>query len=206
MTSTPQRVDGKAFREAIAHFATGVAVITTSHEEKPAGMTANSLSSLSLDPALLLVCIQKNLSTHSAIEATGRFAVNILGEGQIGLALRFGGPSPDKFAGVALDDRGRVPVLNDAIAHFLCDLHECVSGGDHSIFIGAVRECSYKPEQPPLIYYRNKFRSMGPRAPLYPNDDGWSIAPLGAIPPLHLGTKHGLTAEQCHFPDREPRD
>src|SRR5712691_8639623 len=95
-------VDEAAFREAVAHFATGVTVITTLHEGRPAGMTASAVASLSLDPVLLLVCINNRLPTHKAIEDSRRFVVNVLGEGQESLALHFARPAPDKFAGVPL--------------------------------------------------------------------------------------------------------
>src|SRR3954463_15927511 len=94
-------VDPVAFREAISHFASGVTVITTGHEGRRVGMTASAVSSLSLDPILLLVCINTKLATHTAIEQSRRFVVNVLGEGQAELALRFARPSEDRFAGVA---------------------------------------------------------------------------------------------------------
>src|SRR5476651_728245 len=98
----PSAVDQIAFREAVAHFATGVTVITTIHEDRPAGMTASAVASLSLDPILLLVCISNALPTHTAIEGSRRFVVNVLGEGQEELAMKFARRAPDKFEGVAL--------------------------------------------------------------------------------------------------------
>jgi hypothetical protein len=111
-------VDELAFREAIAHFATGVTVVTTTYEGRPAGMTASAVCSLSLDPILLLVCIDNRLPTHEAIEASRRFAVNVLGEGDEALARRFARPAEDKFAGVALVEGSDPPVLAQAIARF----------------------------------------------------------------------------------------
>ena len=109
-------------REAIAHFATGVTVITTNHGERKSGMTASAVSSLSLDPVLLLVCIDNRLPAHEAIEGSRRFVVNVLGEGQQDLALHFARPSPDTFADIALRDDQELPVLDDAIAYFICDV------------------------------------------------------------------------------------
>jgi 3-hydroxy-9,10-secoandrosta-1,3,5(10)-triene-9,17-dione monooxygenase reductase component len=153
-------VDEQAFREAIAHFATGVTVITTLHEGRPAGMTASAVASLSVDPILLLVCINNRLPTHSAIEASRRFVVNFLGEGQEDVALRFARPAPDKFAGVPLVADSELPVLEQAIAHFVCDVQERFPGGDHSIFTGLVRECAATPGQRPLLYFRSGFGSL----------------------------------------------
>ena len=121
-------VDETAFRQAVAHFATGVTVITTISDGKPAGMTASAVASLSLDPVLLLVCIDNRLPTHTAIENSRRFVVNVLGQGQEDLALRFARPAVDKFAGIALREGAELPVLEDAIAYFVCDLAERFPG------------------------------------------------------------------------------
>lgn len=150
-------VDKAAFCAAIAHFATGVAIITTTRDGRPAGMTATAIASLSIDPVLLLVCVNKRLPTHEAIEASGRFVVNVLGEGHEDLARQFARPAQDKFTGVDLDPRCELPVLRDAIAHFVCDLYERFPGGDHSIFTGLVRHCSATTAQRPLLYFRSAF-------------------------------------------------
>jgi flavin reductase (DIM6/NTAB) family NADH-FMN oxidoreductase RutF len=148
------------FREAIARFATGVTVITTLTESGPAGMTASAVASLSLDPVLLLVCVRRGLPTHLAIERAERFAVNVLGEGSEALARRFATPGLNKFDGLAVDTDSGVPILGDALAHFVCDVHECLPGGDHSIFIGAVRECEYRAAGRPLLYWGSRFGSF----------------------------------------------
>jgi flavin reductase (DIM6/NTAB) family NADH-FMN oxidoreductase RutF len=153
-------VDQLAFREAIAHFATGVTIITTLHEGRPAGMTASAVTSLSLDPILLLVCVNNKLPTHTAIESSRRFVVNVLGEGQGELALQFARPSEDKFAGVGLSSDHDVPVLDAAIAHFVCDVQERFPGGDHSIFTGLVRACAATPGRRPLLYFRSQFGAL----------------------------------------------
>jgi len=153
-------VDEAVFREAIAHFATGVTVVTTKLGDRPSGMTASAVASVSLDPVLLLVCINNRLPAHEAIEGSRRFVVNVLGEGQEELALHFARSSPDKFAGIPLKPDQELPVLDDAIAHFVCDVHERFPGGDHSIFIGLVRECGAVPGRRPLLYFRSGFGSI----------------------------------------------
>src|SRR4051812_20822795 len=147
-------LDEKVFREAIAHFATGVTVITTLNDGRPAGMTASAVASLSLDPVLLLVCINNRLPTHEAIEGSRRFVVNVLGAGQEELAVRFARPSPDKFAGVALREGAEPPVLADAIAYFVCDVHDRIPGGAPAIFTGLVRDCGALPGRRPLVYFQ----------------------------------------------------
>jgi flavin reductase (DIM6/NTAB) family NADH-FMN oxidoreductase RutF len=160
MANETTSIDETLFREAIAHFATGVTVITTLHDGRPAGMTASAVASLSLDPVLLLVCINNRLPTHEAIVASRRFVVNVLGENHEDLALCFARPSADKFAGVPLKPGYELPVLEDAIAYFVCDVHERFPGGDHSIFTGLVRDCGAVPGRHPLVYFRSGFGSL----------------------------------------------
>jgi 3-hydroxy-9,10-secoandrosta-1,3,5(10)-triene-9,17-dione monooxygenase reductase component len=148
------------FREAIGRFATGVTVITTLTPAGPAGMTASAVASLSLDPVLLLVCVRKDLPTHHAIEHAQRFAVNVLGEESEALARRFATPGADKFAGVPVDTDSGVPILAEALAHFVCDVSDCLPGGDHSIFIGAVQACEYRAAGRPLLYWSSRFDSL----------------------------------------------
>ena len=176
-------VDQTAFREAISHFASGVTVITTVHEGRRAGMTASAVSSLSLDPILLLVCINTKLATHSAIEQSRRFVVNVLGEGQEELALRFARAGEDKFAGVALREDHYLPVLADAIAHFVCDVHERHPGGDHSIFIGRVTACAAEPGRRPLVYFRSGFGALRDKeAELQRELAVWDAVAFGELP------------------------
>jgi flavin reductase (DIM6/NTAB) family NADH-FMN oxidoreductase RutF len=175
-------VDETAFRQAVAHFATGVTVITTLSEGKPAGMTASAVASLSLDPVLLLVCIDNRLPTHTAIENSRRFVVNVLGHGQEELALRFARPAADKFAGIALRAGAELPVLEDAIAYFVCDLAERFPGGDHSIFTGLVRECGAVPGKRPLLYFQSQFGALhDPHTEQLRDALGWDMPSLSGI-------------------------
>lgn len=147
------------FRDAMALFATGVTVITTRTDE-PVGMTASAVCSLSLEPVQLLVCVSTRLPTHEALTKSRRFAVNVLGEGQGLLAKRFATPGLDRFAGLGVDDFEGIPLLRDAIAHFVCDLHERIPGGDHSIFIGTVKALGLQPDARPLLYFAKSFGSL----------------------------------------------
>jgi 3-hydroxy-9,10-secoandrosta-1,3,5(10)-triene-9,17-dione monooxygenase reductase component len=145
------------YRQVIGRFATGVTVITTQDGERLAGMTASAVASLSLEPPLLLVCISNRLPTHRALEQSRQFGVNVLGEGDDELALRFAAPAEDKFAGLGVTIDHGVPLLDRAIARFVCDVHECLPGGDHSIFIGAIRHCEHVPSRRPLLYFASGF-------------------------------------------------
>jgi 3-hydroxy-9,10-secoandrosta-1,3,5(10)-triene-9,17-dione monooxygenase reductase component len=150
-------VHEQTYREAIAAFATGVTVITTTVEGKPVGMTASAVASLSLDPVLLLVCISTHLPTHTALEHAGRFAVNVLEEGHEHLARKFARRAEDKFDGVPLRPGHDLPVLEESMAHFICNVHERFPGGDHTIFIGEVTDCAHDPTRRPLLYFRSSF-------------------------------------------------
>jgi 3-hydroxy-9,10-secoandrosta-1,3,5(10)-triene-9,17-dione monooxygenase reductase component len=151
-------VAAEAYRQAIANFATGVTVITSLNEDQPCGMTASAVSSLSLDPILLLVCISSRLPTGLAISRRRRFAVNVLGASGEHLARQFARPAPDKFAGIDIaHNDGGMPILNDAIAHFVCDVEQELEGGDHTIFIGRVIDCGCASEGKPLLYFRSAF-------------------------------------------------
>jgi flavin reductase (DIM6/NTAB) family NADH-FMN oxidoreductase RutF len=180
-------VSEATFREAIGHFATGVTIITTTHGGEPAGMTASAVSSLSLDPVLLLVCIDNRLPTHTAIEASRRFTVNVLGEESAELALRFARPAKDKFAGVPLLPDSDPPVLEAAIAHFLCEVEERLPGGDHSIFVGRVLSCGATPGRRPLLYFRSTFGSIrDPQAEFLDVASGWDAGSVGGFGHSHV--------------------
>jgi flavin reductase (DIM6/NTAB) family NADH-FMN oxidoreductase RutF len=154
------QVEPQLFREAISLFATGVTIITACTAEGRAGMTASAVCSLSVDPVQLLVCINERLPTHNALVESRRFAVNVLGEGQSDLARRFATPSPDKFDGVPVSEVDGIPLLDRAIAHFVCDVHERFPGGDHSIFIGNVKKLSLRRGSRPLLYFASQFGSL----------------------------------------------
>jgi 3-hydroxy-9,10-secoandrosta-1,3,5(10)-triene-9,17-dione monooxygenase reductase component len=180
-------VEEIAFREAIAHFATGVTIVTTTYEGRPAGMTASAVCSLSVDPVLLLVCIDNRLATHRAIDASRRFAVNVLGEGDEALARRFARSAEDKFEGVPLIEGSDPPVLAQAIASFVCDVQERVPGGDHSIFVGQVQTCAATRGRRPLLYFRSSFGALrDPHAEFLEEAAGWDAASLGGLGHIHV--------------------
>lgn len=132
-------VDPLTMRRAIGRFATGVAVVTTSAGGTPHGMTVNSLTSVSLDPPLLLVCLTIGARSTDAVSEAGRFAVNILSARQEHLALRFAQRGEDHFANLDVA-RGQhsVPIIPDAFAHLECLMHQEIVAGDHLVVIGQV--------------------------------------------------------------------
>lgn len=149
-------VDRERFRSVMGHFASGVTIISTRHEGIDYGLTASAVSSLSLDPPMLLICVNKTTNTRAAIEASGVFAVNILGENQSEVARQFATSRPDKFTGLSVSygDLG-VPLLKDVLATIECRVTEVVSGGTHSIFLAKV-QTAQATEEMPLTYFRGR--------------------------------------------------
>jgi flavin reductase (DIM6/NTAB) family NADH-FMN oxidoreductase RutF len=103
------------------------------------------------------VCINNRVPTHTALERTRRFGVNVLEEGDEELALRFARPSEDKSAGLGVNLDWEVPLLERTIARFVCVVHERFPGGDHPIFIGSIRQCEHVPSRRPLLYFASSF-------------------------------------------------
>ena len=154
-------VDPATYRSAIGHFATGVAVVTCDGPDGPSGLTTNAVSSLSLDPLLLLVCFDNASRTLDAVRASGRFAVNVLHAGQEELAAVFASKRVQaaKFEAVTHRIQHAVPVLDDALAWIACDVHELHPAGDHTIAIGAVTHVWTAEAEPfePLLFFRGTF-------------------------------------------------
>lgn len=150
-------VDSEHFRHVVGHLASGVTVVTTRSGDHSFGMTASSVTSLSADPPMMLVCINNALPTASAVSQSGSYVVNILAEGQGELARQFSTPGRDKFRGVTVQhgEHGQ-PVLGDALAHIECTVVDQVSGGSHTIFIGRVLSAKARSGRP-LTYFRGGF-------------------------------------------------
>lgn len=145
------------FRTYMGHFATGVTVITATDDGEPVGTTASAFSSLSLDPPMLLVCLNRSSHTGEIIHRTRTFAVNILSEDTPDLAMRFARKGPSKFDGISwgFGPTG-VPLLQDALAAIECTVVEETSGGTHLVFIADARTGALRPGTP-LAYYQGQF-------------------------------------------------
>lgn len=151
-------VDPLTMRRTMGRFATGVAVITAlAPDGQPHGMTVNSLTSVSLDPPLLLVCFTNGARTATAVTTSGRFAVSILASRQEAIARRFASRGDDHFAGLPLTyGEHQIPVVPDALAHLECTVHEEFTAGDHVVVIGAVeRTCDRDGH--PLAFLNGRF-------------------------------------------------
>lgn len=150
------------FRSVMGRFATGVAIVTASGAEGPVGMTANAVTSLSLDPLLLLVCFDRGSRTLPVVRESGTFGVNVLATGQQDLAVAFASKAPEaeKFAGVAHELHDGIPVIAGSHAWIGCRLEQLVPGGDHVIGIGAVTAAE-TGEGEPLVWYRGTYGGLG---------------------------------------------
>jgi flavin reductase (DIM6/NTAB) family NADH-FMN oxidoreductase RutF len=159
-------IDSESFRAVMAQWASGVTVVTTVHEGQNVGITASSFSSVSLEPPRVLICVAKRLFTHKVIEATGVFAVNILGADQQELGMRFAGRVPegqDRFAGLEVfTGKTGAPLLTGVLGWLDCRLHAAFDGGDHTIFVGDVVAASAVEAGDPILYYNRQWRQLDP--------------------------------------------
>ena len=161
MSSDPAR----AFRDTIGRFSTGVAIVTTIGPDGPAGMTTNAVTSLSLDPLLLIVCFEMRSRTLDVVRASQRFAVNILRAGDEELAAVFASKriGPEKFEALThhrwREEHG-VPVLDRALAWVACDLRELLPGGDHEIGVGEVVRTGTGDDGDPLVFHRGAYTTV----------------------------------------------
>jgi len=155
-----------AFKDAMSHLAAGVVIVTTSGPDDTAfGMTATAVCSVSLDPPLVMACMNHQTATHRAVESSAVFALNLLPAGEEGLARRFASKGEDKFAGI--DNSPRLtgaPILHAALAYCDCSVERSVSAGDHTIFIGRVLDAGVSSPEgvTPLLYFRGDYGSAGP--------------------------------------------
>lgn len=146
------------FRRVLGHFATGVTVVTTCDgDARPAGLTASAFSSVSLDPPLVLVCVDHKAQSYPALHERGRFAVNILKSGQEPLSRRFASTRLDKFDGVPfrLSPLG-LPLIDGVLAQIQCTTVSTYAEGDHTIFVGRVEDAAIESGEP-LLYYRGQY-------------------------------------------------
>jgi flavin reductase (DIM6/NTAB) family NADH-FMN oxidoreductase RutF len=154
-------VIGTDLRRVMGAFATGVAVVTTESDGRPQGMTVNSLTSVSLDPPLLLVCLTRGARTTEALLQRGLFAVNILSARQEEVSNRFARRGEDHFEGLPTvhNERG-LPIIPKALATLECAVEEVHRGGDHEIVVGRVLQCS-RDDRSPLLFFGGRYFELG---------------------------------------------
>lgn len=157
-TLTTPGSDAPTLRDVMGHFVTGVAVITADAEGEHVGLTANSLTSVSLDPPRVLFCVGHRSRTGELIRAAGAFAVNILSREQKQICRRFAGPYEDRFQGGATIARATgAPVLPEALAYVDCRIVQVFDGGDHAIVLGEVAKAEVLRDAEPLTFFRGSY-------------------------------------------------
>jgi flavin reductase (DIM6/NTAB) family NADH-FMN oxidoreductase RutF len=154
--------DARTLRDALGCFATGVTIVTaTDADGAQVGLTANSFTSVSLDPPLLLVCIANNASSAEALRNSDNFAINVLQIGQQPTSNRFASKAEDRFANTpwTVGEFGS-PTIDGSLSIFECSKHALYDGGDHFILVGNVLKASFEPHRDPLLYFRGKYRLL----------------------------------------------
>jgi flavin reductase (DIM6/NTAB) family NADH-FMN oxidoreductase RutF len=159
-------MDAAGFRKIMGHLATGITVVTTSVEGNLHGMTANAVTSVSLDPLLLLVCVDRRSHAHEQLLRASHFAINVLAEDQERLSRLFAErrpPEPGQLRGASyrLGPTGS-PLLDNCLAYVECAVRERLPGGDHDVFVGEALHGDVSRDAPPLLYYRGGYRSLAP--------------------------------------------
>ena len=154
--------DSRTLRDALGCFATGVTVVTClDGDGKPVGLTANSFTSVSLDPPLLLVCIAKAAASASAMIGASHFAVNVLQTGQQPASIRFSTRHEDRFGPNDWSPgESGAPVLEKSLGVFECEVHVVHDGGDHHLLVGRVVKARFDGSLDPLLYFRGSYRRL----------------------------------------------
>lgn len=149
------------FRAALSAYATGVTIVTAVGPGGPSGATANAVTSLSLDPPMMLACLDRGSRTLESVRAQGRFGVNALAAGQEELARRFArkDPEPSKWDAVEWSERLELPRLAGSLMWVACELRDLVDGGDHLILTGNVIEAEAVDGEP-LLFHRGDYRDL----------------------------------------------
>ena len=157
---------GRRMRAMMGRFATGVTVVAARHGPFLAGMTANAIASISIDPPLMMASIARRAETHGAIIGSHAFAVSVLARDQLALAECFAQPTTaDKLKRFCDAEWHEAetgsPILEGALAYFDCRLSARHDGGDHAVFIGEVVAAGYREDAEPLLWYASGYRELG---------------------------------------------
>jgi flavin reductase len=163
-------ISATEFRKAMGCFATGVTILTLDLEGEVHGMTANAFASVSLDPPLVLVCVDRSARTHAHLHAKKRFGVNVLAENKRVISEYYARPvhvhgRAEEEAGARFDRTAQgTPILHGALAYLECRLQSTQEAGDHTIFIAEVEDVVVRAGDP-LLFFRGKYRKIGDEVP-----------------------------------------
>lgn len=150
--------DSNRFRAAMGMLPTGVTVVSAAGPEGPAGATANAVCSLSIEPMLMLACLDRGSRTLLAVQAANRFGVSVLHAGQESIARSFAtkAPAVEKWAGIPWRERQGIPAIDEALVWVACELRDVIAGGDHVIVTGEVTEVE-TTDGNPLVFHRGGY-------------------------------------------------
>jgi flavin reductase (DIM6/NTAB) family NADH-FMN oxidoreductase RutF len=165
MATPMEESERRRMRDLMAHFATGVTVVAARHGPLLAGMTANAIATISIDPPILMASISRKAETHGAIIGSHAFAVSVLADDQVELADCFAQPTTaaklTRFCDAAWHEAETgSPILEGALAYFDCRLTERHDGGDHTIFLGDIVAAGFREDAEPLLWYGSGYRRL----------------------------------------------
>jgi flavin reductase (DIM6/NTAB) family NADH-FMN oxidoreductase RutF len=168
MATPMEEAERRRMRDLMAHFATGVTVVAARHGPLLAGMTANAIATISIDPPILMASIARKAETHGAIIGSHAFAVSVLADDQQDLADCFAQPTTasklTRFCDAAWHEAETgSPILEGALAYFDCRLTERHDGGDHTIFLGEIVAAGFREDAEPLLWYGSGYRRLAAR-------------------------------------------
>ncbi|WP_019415265.1 flavin reductase family protein [Paenisporosarcina sp. TG20] len=149
-------MDDHIFKTTMGKFATGVTIITTELNGEVQGMTANAFMSVSLDPKLILISVANKAKMNESIKKSGIFAVSLLANDQEEMSMYFAGQIKEK-RDIAFKSFNGMPVIDGALANITCDVHNTHVEGDHTLYIGSVRDIELKEEGKPLTYFSGRY-------------------------------------------------
>lgn len=149
-------MDDQTFRMAMGKFATGVTVVTTELNGEVQGMTANAFMSVSLEPKLILISVANKAKMNESIRNSGVFAVSLLANDQEEMSMYFAGQIKEK-RDITFKSFNGMPVIDGALANITCDVHNSHVEGDHTLYIGKVRDISISDEGKPLTYFSGRY-------------------------------------------------
>ena len=191
---------GLAFRRILGMFATGVTIITTQVDDKVHGMTANAFMSVSIDPPLVLISVDKRARMHRLLREGVRYGVNVLADDQRELSDRFAGRPRDDVTEIEFDVVRETPLMSGALAHLVARVVRSYWGGDHSLFVGQVEYARYG-EGKPLLFHGGQYEEIVASVPLFS-----SLAPDLLQPILASGIERTYAAGEIIVREGDPGD
>jgi flavin reductase (DIM6/NTAB) family NADH-FMN oxidoreductase RutF len=160
-------IDALTYRKALGHFASGVALITTAEDGAIHGMTANAFCSVSLNPPLVLICLDKSSRMHAILPRSNFYGISVLGRHQEVFSRHFAG-RPQEGLHVPFVWRNNCPLLEGALAHLVCSVFRVYDAGDHTLYIGQVEYLQYSDDHAPLLFYSGKYQALEEKSSQYP--------------------------------------